>query len=301
MIVIYLETNSDGQKSQGYINSGKKEGIGAIAQYQLMLYAICKKFDVQFYSKGFENIGHSSYTNYSESEWSQSFTSFFNFSTNKEIKNKLYFDKIDDYFLSFVEKNRNSSENFLIYIEPENILQYGQSIVSEIFEKKYLLDVKNNFLFNEKLINDNFLNISFHIRNINLEDTSFQESREYYNKENIFKYVNLIRQLHQVCENEKVRLHLHSQGNYEHFEWINNEQEENFEIILHLNNHPVKDIFYMSFADLLIMSNSSFSWISHLLNYNVSLVRDNFWHSTYPNTIKLDENYFFNVKKLRIQ
>jgi hypothetical protein len=57
----------------------------------------------------------------------------------------------------------------------------------------------------------------------------------------------------------------------------------------------------MSCADLLIMANSSFSWVSHLMNYNVTLVRDNFWHSTYPNILKLDENYSFITKKLQIK
>ena len=47
---LYLQTNSDGEKSPGYINSGRKEGIGAIAQYQLLLYAICKKLGVNFYN-----------------------------------------------------------------------------------------------------------------------------------------------------------------------------------------------------------------------------------------------------------
>ena len=31
--------------------------------------------------------------------------------------------------------------------------------------------------------------------------------------------------------------------------------------------------------------------ISHLLNSNTSYVRDNFWHTVYPNAIKIDYNY----------
>jgi hypothetical protein len=48
------------------------------------------------------------------------------------------------------------------------------------------------------------------------------------------------------------------------------------------------------------MSNSSFSWVVHLLNYNPTLVRDNFWHSVYPNIINLNKDYSYDTKKLKI-
>lgn len=299
--MIYLETNSDGSKSPGYLNSGKNEGIGAVAQYQLLLYAICKKFDLKFYNSGFRNIGHSSYTNSTIEEWSNSFTKFFNFSTNKVIENRISFLKIDEKFLSFIEENKDNSEDILIYIEPNKILEYGQSIINEIYENRYLRDLKNNLITDTKYFDSNFLNISFHIRNINSEDVSFDSSREYYDKEQIFKYSNLIKELEEVCMNQLTTIHIHSQGNQKDFIDLLNLQKENFKIVLHLNDNPINDIYHMSNADLLIMANSSFSWISHLLNYNVSLVRDNFWHSLYPNTLKLDENYSFNVNKLRVK
>jgi len=296
---IYLQTNSDGEKSPGYINSGKKEGIGAIAQYQLLLYAICKKLNVNFYNSGFKNIGHSSYTNYSEDEWSDSFTKFFNFSSNFSIENKIHFSKINEEFFSFIQENKNSSSKILIYIEPESVLEYGQLIIGEIYKNKYLNDLKNNLCFREKYFSSDFLNISFHIRNINSEDNCFQDFRELYNKNNS-NYINIVEQLKTVCT-EKVKLHIHSQGDQKDFDELLNYQQENFNIELHINDHPINDIYHMSHADLLIMANSSFSWISHLMNYNTTLVRDNFWHSTYPNTIKLDKNYSFITKNLQIK
>ena len=297
--MIYLQTNSDGEKSPGYINSGRKEGIGAIAQYQLLLYAICKKLDVNFYNSGFKNIGHSSYTNYSEDEWSDSFTKFFNFSSDFSIENKIHFSKINEEFFSFIQENKNSSSKILIYINPESVLEYGQLIIEEIYKNKYLNDLKHNLCFKEKYFSTNCLNISFHIRSINSEDNCLQNFRELYNKNNS-NYINIIQQLKTVC-NEEVKLHIHSQGDQKDFEELLNHQQENFNIELHINDHPINDIYHMSHADLLIMANSSFSWISHLMNYNTTLVRDNFWHSTYPNTIKLDENYSFITKKLQIK
>lgn len=299
--MIYLETNSDGEKSLGCINSGRIEGIGAIAQYQLLLYGICKKFNLKFYNSGFKNVGHSSYTNYDIEEWSNSFTRFFNFFTNKVIENRVSFLKIDEEFLSFIEENKDSPEDILIYIDSEGILEYGQSIINEIYEKKYLIDLKNNFIPDKKYFDSKSLNVCFHIRNINSEDISFYSFREYYDKEQIFKYSNLIKKLEEVCKGQSTVLHIHSQGNQEDFIELLENQKEDFKIVLHLNDHPINDIYHMSHADLLIMANSSFSWISHLLNYNVTLVRSSFWQAIYPNVIRLDEDYSFDTKRLRIK
>jgi len=295
---LYLQTNSDGGKSPGYLNSGRKEGIGAIAQYQILLYAICKKLGVNFYNSGFKNIGHSSYTDYDEDDWSDSFTQFFNFSSDFDIEEKIHFSKIDEDLFSFIQENKNTSSKILIYIDPESVLDYGQLIINEIYEKKYLIDLKNRLNFNDTYFSNNVLNISFHIRNINLEDNCFQNFRELYNKNN-FNYINIIEQLKKVCD-EEVKLHIHSQGEQKDFEELLNYQQKKFEIELHINDHPISDIYHMSHADLLIMANSSFSWISHLMNYNITLVRDNFWHSTYPNTIKLDKDYSI-TKRLQVK
>tara|TARA_R110000868_G_scaffold28093_1_gene105739 strand:+ start:3684 stop:4586 length:903 start_codon:yes stop_codon:yes gene_type:complete len=297
---IYLHTNSDGEKSQGYINSGKNEGIGAISQYQILLYAVCKKFKVEFYNSGFKNIGHSTYSEYSQEEWDNSFTNFFNLSTNKIIENQISFTKIDEELISFIETHINDSKDFLIYLDPEEVLRYSQSIIDEIYQKKYLIDLKNNFNFNQQYFSNQELNISLHIRCINPEDVMFQDIRELYTSKEKFRYINLINYLKKVCTNEKVNLHIYSQGEDKNFLNILNCEEDNFKVTLHLNQNPISDIYHMCYSDLFIMSNSSFSWIVHLLNYNPTLVRNNFWHSTYPNTLKLDEKYLFNINKLRI-
>lgn len=299
-MTICLQTTSDGSKTSGAINSGKKEGIGAVLQGQLFLYGICKKFGLEFYNDGFKNIGHSSYNNYSDCDWDNLFTNFFNFSSDKNFEDKIIFSKIDERFFSFIEDNKNSSDDFLIYLDPEEVLRYGQSIIDEIYQQKYLIDLKNNFNFNQQYFSNQELNISLHIRSINPEDIMFQDCREYYDKDNNFKYINLINHLKKVCNNEKANLHIYSQGEDKNFSNILHCEEDDFKVTLHLNQNPISDIYHMCHSDLFIMSNSSFSWIAHLLNYNPTLVRDNFWHSTYPNTLKLDEKYSFNTNKLRI-
>jgi hypothetical protein len=302
--MIYFETNSDGSKSLGAINSGKNEGIGSVFQYQLLLYAICKKLNVQFYNSGFKNIGHSSYSDFSQEKWDDLFTRFFNLSSNKNIKNKLFFPNIDSELFSFIDEMKDNSNDFLIYLNPEDVLNYGQSLINEIYEKKYLVDLKNNFVFNKNYFHSSVLNVCLHIRSVNPEDVDFcisQDFRELYTKKNQNVYISLIKKIKQVCGGEKTHLHIHSQGNEDNFIDFLSMSDNSFKIITHLNDNPISDIYHMSHSDLLITSNSSFSWICHLLNYNPSLVRDNFWHSTYPNTIKLDEKYSFNQNRLIIK
>lgn len=299
-MTIYLQTNSDGEKSQGYINSGKREGIGAICQYQLMLYSICRKFNVEFYNSGFKNIGHSTYNNF-QGDWSNCFTKFFNFSSERNIENKFSFSDIDHYFINFIEENKNNDHDILIYLDPEKVLTYGQSIVDEIYEKEYLKEIKNNFVFSGNYFSSNYLNISFHIRSLNPEDIIFQDCREYYNLKEIDKYIGLIDSLKNICLGEKVKLHIHSQGNTDDFLKLLKCSQNNFEVVLHLNDDPISDIYHMAHSDLLIMANSSFSWISHLLNYNTTIVRDNFWHAIYPNTLKMNGDYCFDFNKLKIK
>jgi hypothetical protein len=288
---IYLKTNSDGYGT---------EGIGAVVQYQLLLHAICKKLGVGFYSSPFKNIAHSSYNNCENQKWSSSFTNFFNFPIKDDSEYNFLFSKIDDEFFSFIENYKDTSSSILVYLEPECILEYGQLIVDEIYKKKYLIDVKKNFIFNDNYFSDDKLNISLHIRCINPEDNSLQDFRELYNKNNL-KYINLIKFIKKICIGQKVDFHIHSQGDEKNFIEFLEYQEKDFQFKLHINDHPISDIYHMSHADLLIMANSSFSWISHLMNYNTSLVRDNFWHITYPNTIKLDSNYSFIDKKLKLK
>jgi hypothetical protein len=300
--MIYLQTNCDGSKSLGAINSGKNEGIGAILQSQLLLYAICKKFKLSFYNTGFRNIGHSSYSNYSQEEWDNLFTNFFNISSNRLIFDEIYFSEIDDKFFSYISNNKE--KNVIINLESEEVLRYGQSIINEIYEKQYLKSLKNNFLFDKNYFSKSVLNICLHIRAINLEDISYcveQNFRECYTDKEENRYINLLENLKEVCYNEKINLHIYSQGSIHKFLNILNLSENNFKIFLHLDENPVSDIYHMSHADLLIMSNSSYSWVSHLLNYNVTLVRDNFWHSLYPNILNIDKNYRFDVGKLKIR
>jgi len=278
--MIYFRTNIDGEDT---------EGIGSICQWNLLLYCIAKHLGVEVSIPPFKNIAHYDYTEYSSKEWSKSFTDFFNFPC---IEN---FDEEINFFGSYndlEELVKNNTKNILINIPKMFIVEYGQNNLPIFFENRYLEDIKNNLKSDENYFLKDHTNISLHIRSNNPNDVDFHPSREaFLNHIDSSKFLNLIDELQSKHKNDNVCLHIHSQGSIENFEDIVNLSTKKFKIECHLNEHPTVDIYHMSNSDYLIMANSSYSWICHLLNYNPTYVRDNFWHSTYPNCIFLDSDY----------
>jgi hypothetical protein len=111
---------------------------------------------------------------------------------------------------------------------------------------------------------------------------------------------NIFDILKEKLNDKKVCVHIHSQGDEDLFEDLASMAEEKFQILLKLNEHPIDDMYHMLNSDLLIMSKSSYSLISHLLNFNQTLVRDDFYQPTYPNRIFLDSDYKFDPSELKL-
>lgn len=282
-MTIFLKTNVDGFDS---------EGIGSVVQWNLLLFCIAKDLGVNITVSPFKNIAHYNYNDYSSEDWSKSFTDFFRFPYLNEFDLKLNFDGEYQDLCNFIKKNSDSKKNISVNIPTNFIVKYGQKNLLTYFQKKYLKEIKKNFQIDKNYFKENCINISLHIRSSNLNDVDFCLSRETFGKHiNSLKYKNLIFQLKTKHKNDEVCLHIHSQGKSVDFEDIVEMKTKKFQIESHLNDHPTMDIYHMSNADYLIMANSSYSWICHLLNFNPTYVRDNFWHSMYPNHIRLDSDY----------
>ena len=73
---IFLKTNANGFG---------KEGIGSVAQWNLVLYGICKKLEVDFFADPFINISHYQYNNIPKEKWSEDFTKFFNLNKSQKF------------------------------------------------------------------------------------------------------------------------------------------------------------------------------------------------------------------------
>lgn len=276
------------------------EGIGSVVYYHILLNIFSKYLGVNYTFPGFINLSHYSYNNFSSKEWSDSFTKFFNFPNLKNPEEVIVFNEINSDFFSFIENNKNTDKEILVDLHRAHIslMNYCSTKIDEIFTKDRIDNVRNNLVYSGDNYFNQGINISCHIRSPNPNDISNELSaphREIYNRDRDFlRYENLISILKKKYLNDNVFFHIHSQGNMENFLNFLDLATEKFHVIMHLNDHPISDIYHMSHADLLVMANSSFSLIASLMNSNPTIVRDNFWHFTYTNSIKSDYNY--NIK-----
>jgi hypothetical protein len=304
------------------INGKNQEGIGSCFQYHVILNILCQYLGVNysFPEGGMFDIAHYSYNDQDSERWSNSFVKFFNFSKLEQPDKIIKFDindsgarifpihdgkfglekQIDSNFLSFIEENKNSKENILIDIDHSHatITQFCANNVKEIFTKERIDKVKNNLIFTGKKYFDNNINISWHIRSPNPNDVPSElvnPKREIYDSEKDYiRFKNLIYFLKENVEDKKATLHIHSQGKEDDFSKLLELKSDNFSINLHLNEDPISDLYHMSNANLLIMANSSFSWMASLMNSNQTIVRDNFDFFTH-NSLKTNYNYTYFI------
>lgn len=290
---IFLKTNTDGFG---------KEGIGSVAQWNLVLYGICKKLEVNFFADPFMNISHYQYNNETKEKWSEDFTNFFNLHTQQKFDVEYDFSGKYQDLLDFIVENKNSEENICVEVDKNFIIKNGFPLIDEIYENKYLKEIKENLVYsNQTYFDKDIFNISLHLRTLNSCDVpTYPEMETYLVYKNSSHIQNIFDILKEKFSDKKVRVYVHSQGDKNLFEDLVSLSKENFEVILKLNEHPIDDMYHMSNADLLIMSKSSYSWIAHLLNFNQTLVRDNFYQPTYPNRVFLDSEYKFDPSELKL-
>ncbi len=292
-MAIFLETNTNGFDA---------EGIGSVAQWNLVLYGLCKKLGANFFAKPFININHYQYNNIPKDKWSEEFTEFFNLNSPQKFDVEYIFDGEYQDLINFIDENKNSKENICIEVNKNFIVQNGFSIIDEAFQKKYLEDIKQNLIYQkESYFDSTKYNISLHLRSLNSCDVpTYPEMETYLVYKNANDIKNIFDILKEKFYNKKVCIYIHSQGDKNNFIDLLELSNKNFEIVLKLNEHPIDDIYHMSNANLLIMSKSSYSWIAHLLNFNQTLVRDNFYQPTYPNRVFLDSDYKFDPSELML-
>jgi hypothetical protein len=288
---IFLKTNTDGFG---------KEGIGSIVQWNILLYGIAKKLNVNFYADPFVNISHYQYNNISKEKWSKDFTKFFNLHLPQKFDVEYDFGGRNQDLLDFIGENKNSEQNILVEVDKQFIIDNGFPLIEELYNNKYLEELKDNIVYKKKsYFSSRKFNISLHLRTLNSCDVpTYPDMETYLVYKDSSHIENTFNILKEKLSDKKIRVYVHSQGEANIFDDILELGNKNFEVILKLNEHPIDDIYHMSKADLLIMSKSSYSWVAHLLNFNQTLVRENFYQPTYPNRIFLDEEYKFDPSEL---
>ena len=283
-MAIFLETNTNGFDA---------EGIGSVAQWNILLAALAQDLEVEFCADPFSNLNHYQYNGFSSKDWSDLFTKFFNFKT-RNASNKLI--EYNGDINGLQNLINTSNEDLTINLSKQFIVNNCFSRITEFGDKGYFTNIRNNLVFEDDVYFDkNYLNISLHLRSTNPGDIppdcpAMQTFGVWLVED---KICNLIDQLKQKYYNSKVRLYIHSQGDSEKFSMVQNKSTEEFQVILKLNELPTRDLYHMSYSDVLILARSSYSWIAHLLNDNLTIARDNFHQPLKSGIIFLNSNYTF--------
>lgn len=275
------------------------EGIGSMMQYHLLLRFLTDFLGADFTYPGSTNFAHHSYSGYTEEEYISLIDTFFNFpNIDKEWDEVIDFTEVNGNLLSFIESNKNSEKRILANLSNchRQIEDICSQNTSKIFTKERIDKIRDNLFFTGKKYFDSNINISLHIRTANPNDIPSEvvsPYREKYNFEKDFnRYLNLINFLKENTKEQKATLHIHSQGFTTNFQEFLELKTDIFDVQLHIDDHPVSDLYHMSNADLLIMSNSSFSWVASLLNSNQKIVRDNFINGSFVhNAVKANYNF----------
>lgn len=259
------------------------EGIGSMFQYHLLLRFLTDFIGVDFTYPGSTNFAHHSYSGYSEKEYFNLIDTFFNFpNIIEEWDEVIDILSVDDDLFSFIETNKNNEKRILANLSNchRQIESACEQNISNIFTKERINKIKNNLVFEGEKYFDNNINISLHIRTANPNDIPSEIISPYREKykfeKDFYRYKNLINFLKKNVEDKKATLHIHSQGFTTNFHEFLDLKTDTFDVQLHIDDHPVSDLYHMSNADLLVMSNSSFSWVASLLNSNQKIARDNF-------------------------
>lgn len=267
--MIYFTTNSNGNNT---------EGIGAMAQYQIVCYVLSKLYNANFYFTGFENLTHYQYFNISQDQWCKNITDFFNLPVSEMLDfPRIEFCQLDKNLEEFIKENHNVIVNF----EPSHIMSFIDNYIDVVEVQEILNQIGKNIILDDhlKYFNKDKQNVSIHIRKYTQTDCDLNPRREYFNKDKQQFYLKLIEQLN----SSNVNFHIYSQGNKKDFDFLKTSN-----IFLHIEENPLISLYHMIHSDILITANSSLSYIAHLLgNHKQCFVRDTFFHKWKNNTIKL--------------
>lgn len=280
--MIYLNTNSNGMNT---------EGIGAMVQFQLFCYSLSQILKVGYCFSNFSNFTHYQYNNLTQEEFMNDINRFFNFPNNIE-EFKFPKIKINDENISFI--NSLIDQNLIVEISPHVLMSLGQKSIDMIENQRYIKNLKKNIFLDDNLkyktYNKEEKNIAIHIRVFTKTDCDTSLSREYFDISKKEYYQNVIKTLSKKFKKEKLCIRIYSQGDENNFSFFNslkNEIPEYHKIELHIEEHPLTTLFYMIESDILVMANSSLSYIAHLYRDKETYVKKSFYHTVY------NENTFF--------
>lgn len=292
-----LKSDESWKKKIPLIDGFGTEGIGSMIQYHLLLFYLSDFTGIPFTYPGSKNFAHHSYTEYSEDNYFEKIDTFFNFPKVDTEWDEVhdYEGQIDDNFFKLIESYK-SDKKVLVNLHNchRAIDAFCGSRKESIFTKDRVDRIRNNLVFNDEGYFQEGRNICWHMRTPNPNDIPAEivsPYREYYVKDRDFlRYKTLVDFIKNNSRNTHTTLHIHSQGFSTDFSEFLNLRENNFDIRLHIDDHPTSDIYHMSHANIFIMSNSAFSYVPSLLSSNKKLTRNNY-HTWTFNSIQMNYNF----------
>lgn len=289
--MIYLSVNSDGKNT---------EGIGAMAQAQLLCYAISRSFGVGFHFSKFENLTHYQHYDVGQEEFIDDANRFFNFPSldDSKITRKINLNKLEKNTIDDLRKSVKDNENVVLEFDQKPILKFfvKNGVIKEAENKSTIRSLKSNLFLEDKFKQQFSIdekNIAIHIRKYTSTDSSPDESRDLFVPEKKQYYTNLLERLSLLYENQKSKFRIYAQGSIDEYEFLNSAKlHENHTLSFHIEEYPIVSLYYMINADVLVMANSSFSWISHLYgNHELVCMKQGFNHPMYSLNLKeIDKN-----------
>ena len=296
--MIHLFTKADGKQT---------EGIGAVAQCQIHTYTLSKMLGVGFASTKFENLQH--YQEYDTQEnFSNDVTNFFNFPNQIEPpSDSVKFDRVDQTFLDFIEKNRNGDD---IYVEISNkdlirvAISNTEKWSSVIPDLSKLVSIDDS----KKYFDEDKLNISLHITNfIEGRDNDRTPQREQFEQGNHKEkyYIDLLQKFDDIFNKRGRTLfvdkeyHIYSRsqtpGDLSQFEAFT---KLGLPIKFHIDEHPLISLYHLIQSDVKVLSNSSFSYMAALYGHGLNVVRDNFFCKLPYNAVYTDYDGNFDESQI---
>ena len=247
-------------------------GLGSLLQLQQHLYAYAKLENHKIHFPGFINLCHYEPYGISQEEFCNKLNSFYNFPNESNINPELI------------------PETFLVD-------DWGSKFNKE--KKPFIRELSKNIKYDGPIhFKKDKINVCLHVRVDNDQDNGLVVPHVEIYYKNDFKDFYLQRVLQKIkAINPNLNILLVSQGNKENFSHF----EEQFGAKLLLNADIVESLYHLTFADVLVTSNSSFSYASHLFDQNkVVISRNNFPHSWYDTTVLTDkEGNFVRHEEIR--
>jgi len=239
-------------------NPDRHDGFGS--QYQTIIYsAIFASLNNQeFMYEPFKQIEHN-YDN--DPDFNEKIEKLINFKDN--FKNAPE---------GLQDRQKISVQEFIKFFEDD----MNQCLKSEMF-----LKIKGLFYLNKvSPFQENTFNIAIHIRRNNDTDNKCGDTNLQQRYLPDLAFVNIIKSLLEIYSyKDNLTIHIYSQGHSKNFKVF---QDIDSRINLHLDG-PVTDTFIsLVYAEVLVISPSSLSYVSGLLS-NGRVFAVPFWHKLGPN------------------